>query len=85
MAASMKMSVFWHVAPCILVEIYITVITETVSTSETSVNFYETTRRNIQVVIFAVGYASATMFMAVGYEALYLKGISSVSTLRHLV
>jgi hypothetical protein len=35
-ATGMKMAVFWDVAPCILV----------VSTSETSVSFYQTTRRN---------------------------------------
>jgi hypothetical protein len=37
-AARMKMAVFWVVAPCSLVE--------AANTSETSVNFYETTRRN---------------------------------------
>jgi hypothetical protein len=39
---SMKMAVFWAVAPGSL----IAMIMETPSTSETSVNFYQTTRRN---------------------------------------
>jgi hypothetical protein len=39
-AASMKMAVFWDVAPCSL-------MTEAASASETSVNFYQTTWRNI--------------------------------------
>jgi hypothetical protein len=55
----MKMAVFWAVAPCSLVEVYrrfigacspfikaIAVMMETASTSETSVSFYQTTRRN---------------------------------------
>jgi hypothetical protein len=37
MAASMKMVVFWVVTPCSLVE---------ASTSEMSVNFFQTTRHN---------------------------------------
>jgi hypothetical protein len=44
------MSVFWDVAPCSLVEIdlrFIAMNMEAVSNSETSVNFYETTRLNI--------------------------------------
>jgi hypothetical protein len=41
----MKMAVFWIVAPCSLVEA-ITLMMEAASTSETSVNFYQTTRRN---------------------------------------
>jgi hypothetical protein len=54
-AASMKMVVFWVAAPCNLVEVYrrfrgvsasIIRVMEAVSTSETSVNFYQTTRRN---------------------------------------
>jgi hypothetical protein len=40
-AASMKKTVFWVVAPCIL-----SLMMEAASTSETSVNFYQTTRRN---------------------------------------
>jgi hypothetical protein len=36
----MKMAVFWVVAPCSL-------MMEAASTSETSVNFYQTTRRSI--------------------------------------
>jgi hypothetical protein len=54
-----KMTVFWDVAPCSLVEVYRRFrgacflhhqgdeLTEAESTSETSVNFYQTTRRNI--------------------------------------
>jgi hypothetical protein len=52
----MKMTVFWNFVPFSLVEIYrrftgacylIDLIMEAVSTSETSVNIYQTTRRNI--------------------------------------
>jgi hypothetical protein len=57
----MKMTVFWDVAPCSLVEVFrraellitsiirtiITLMMEEVSTSETSVNFYQTARGNI--------------------------------------
>jgi hypothetical protein len=39
------MTVFWYVAPCTLVEIAL--MMEAVSTSETSVSFYQTTRHNI--------------------------------------
>jgi hypothetical protein len=50
----MKMTVFWDVAPCSLVEVYqrfggacfLTLMMEAVSTSETLVNFYLTTQRN---------------------------------------
>jgi hypothetical protein len=42
-AESMRMIVFWDAAPCSL----IVLLMEAASTSETSVNFYETTRRNI--------------------------------------
>jgi hypothetical protein len=59
-ALSMKMAVFWVLAPCSLAEIYrrfrgawlpassglIALMIEAVNTSETSVNFYQTTRRN---------------------------------------
>jgi hypothetical protein len=57
-AASVKIAVFWIVAPCSLVEVCrrfrgvcclirpITVVMEAADTSETSVNFYRTTRRN---------------------------------------
>jgi hypothetical protein len=41
---------FWDVALCSLVEVYrrlIALMMEAASTSETSVNFYQTTRRNI--------------------------------------
>jgi hypothetical protein len=48
-AASMMMAVFWDIAPCSLVEVYRcfrgALMMETVSTSETSVNSYQTTRR----------------------------------------
>jgi hypothetical protein len=57
-AVSTKMAVFWVVAPCSLVEVYqrfrgpcclhyqalIALIMETATPSETSVNFYQTTR-----------------------------------------
>jgi hypothetical protein len=56
-ATNMKMTVFWDVAPCSLVEInrrfgdaychIIVLMMEAVSTSETSVKLYQTTRRNI--------------------------------------
>jgi hypothetical protein len=51
-AASMKMTVSWDVASCRLVEVYrcfmaIALMMEVVSISETSINFYQTTRRNI--------------------------------------
>jgi hypothetical protein len=56
-AVSMNMTVFWDVAPCSLVEIdrrfrgayclYHQGRVEAVSTSETSVNLYKATRRNI--------------------------------------
>jgi hypothetical protein len=45
----MKMAAFWDLAPWILVEVYrrfIALIMEAASTSETSVNSYQTTRRN---------------------------------------
>jgi hypothetical protein len=53
---SIKMTVFWDVAPCSLAEVYslfrgvfdeIALMMEAVRTSETSANFYQTTRRNI--------------------------------------
>jgi hypothetical protein len=47
----MKVIVFWDVAPCSLSEIdrrFIAMMMEAVSTSETSVNFHETTERNIE-------------------------------------
>jgi hypothetical protein len=42
------MTVFWVVAQCSLVEVYrrFAVMLEAASTSETSVNFYQSTRRN---------------------------------------
>jgi hypothetical protein len=56
-ATVMSMAVFWDVAPCGLAEIdrrfrgpYFIIramVMETISTSETSVNFYQTTRLNI--------------------------------------
>jgi hypothetical protein len=51
-AASMKIAVFWIVAPCSLVEVYqrfrgaIAMMMEAASISKTSVNFYQTTRRS---------------------------------------
>jgi hypothetical protein len=41
-AVNTKMAVFWFVAPCSLA---ITLLMEAARTSETSVNFYQTTRR----------------------------------------
>jgi hypothetical protein len=51
------MAVFWDVALCSLVKIIlrfrlIALMMEAAITSETSVNFYETTRRNIPEDIF---------------------------------
>jgi hypothetical protein len=43
-AASMKVTVFWDIAPYSLM---IALMMEAVSTSETSVNLYQTARRNI--------------------------------------
>jgi hypothetical protein len=45
----MKMAAFWDIAPCSLVEVYrrFIALIEIASTSETSVNFYQTTWRNI--------------------------------------
>jgi hypothetical protein len=42
----MNMAVFWLDVPCSLVEL-IALMMKAASTSETSVNFYQTTRRNI--------------------------------------
>jgi hypothetical protein len=52
----MNMAVFWVVAPCPLVEVYrrfrgvtasiIALMIEAASASKSSVNFYQTTRRN---------------------------------------
>jgi hypothetical protein len=46
MVVSTKMAVFWVVAPCSLVEAFrfITLMMEAARTSETLVNFYQTTR-----------------------------------------
>jgi hypothetical protein len=41
------MTFFWDVAPCSLVDTLIALMMEAVSISETSVNFYQTIRRNI--------------------------------------
>jgi hypothetical protein len=59
MVASMKMAVFWVVAPCSLVEVYrcfrgacclhhplIALMMEAANTSETLISFYQTTWRN---------------------------------------
>jgi hypothetical protein len=55
--ASMKMAVFWNVVLCNVVEVYrcfrgaccllIALMMEAANTSETSVSFYQTARRNI--------------------------------------
>jgi hypothetical protein len=44
MAATVQMIVFWIVAPCSLVEVYQGLMMEAASTSETSVNLYQTIR-----------------------------------------
>jgi hypothetical protein len=47
-AVSTKMAVFWVVAPCSVVEVnqrFIALMMEAARISETSVNFYQTTRR----------------------------------------
>jgi hypothetical protein len=41
----MKMALFWIVAPCNLVATSSALMMETIRTSETLVNFYQTTRR----------------------------------------
>jgi hypothetical protein len=46
MATNMKI-VFWDVAPCSLVDIDRRIAVKATSSSETSVNIYQTTRRNI--------------------------------------
>jgi hypothetical protein len=56
----MKITVFWNVAPCSLEDVFdvsevltvsiiraVTLMIEAVSTSETSVNFCQTTQRNV--------------------------------------
>jgi hypothetical protein len=50
--STLKMTVFWDFAPCSLVKFdrrfgAIALMIETVYTSETSVKFYQTSRRNI--------------------------------------
>jgi hypothetical protein len=49
MIASMKMTAFWHVMPCILMEVYwcFTLMIEAVHTYETSVCFHETAQHYI--------------------------------------
>jgi hypothetical protein len=68
------MDVFWDVAPCSLVEVYrrlrgIALMMEAQSTSETSVTFYQSTRRNVpeditsfsfQGTVFSSSYAFRT-------------------------
>jgi hypothetical protein len=46
-AVSTKIAVFWVVAPCSLVEVYhrFALMMDAARTSETTVNFYQTTRR----------------------------------------
>jgi hypothetical protein len=43
----MKVSVFRDVAPCYMVEVFITLMVQAASISETSVNFYQTTQHRI--------------------------------------
>jgi hypothetical protein len=48
MVTSMKMPVFWNVAPCSLIDVWlITLMLEAVSSSETLVSIYQTTWCNI--------------------------------------
>jgi hypothetical protein len=47
-AASVEMAVFWVVAPCRA----IVLLMEVASTSDTSVNVYQTTRRTQKTAIF---------------------------------
>jgi hypothetical protein len=47
MAASMKMTIFWDVVTCSLVEVRTALMMEAASTSETSVNLYQTIWCNI--------------------------------------
>jgi hypothetical protein len=59
----LKMAVFWDIAPCSLVEIDFRGVycshhqgihrSDDGGTSETSVNFYQTTRRNIIFILVA--------------------------------
>jgi hypothetical protein len=49
MVASMKMDVFWVVAPCSLV--FIALMMEAASTSEMSVNFYQNIWRNSHTIL----------------------------------
>jgi hypothetical protein len=47
-AARMKMTAFWDIATCILVEVdLMTLVMQAVSIAETSVYLYETTRHTI--------------------------------------
>jgi hypothetical protein len=57
----MKMTVFWDVTPCRLVEFYrrLALMMEAASTSETSVNFFQNTRCNIPKDIFRRAYCLA--------------------------
>jgi hypothetical protein len=73
------MAVFWVVAPCSLV---IALMTEAARTSETSVNFYQTTRRNnpedshhlclINLLLFHLTtiFFQLQLFNFLGYEVL---------------
>jgi hypothetical protein len=75
MAASMKVSAFWDIAPCSVVEIHRRLeapnasifrvtkeIRETVNTSESSVYFYKTTWRKIPERCYL--YTAVKLFLA---------------------
>jgi hypothetical protein len=80
----MRITVFWDDALCCLV--VIALMMEAVSTSETSMNFYETARRNIpednhlqQKISLTIGiYRKYSVIMA--FVVLKIYGTSSVSS-----
>jgi hypothetical protein len=62
-AAIMEMTVFWNVALCSLVDVsevlaasIIRAMMEAASTSETSINFYQTTRPTSQKTVILINY-----------------------------
>jgi hypothetical protein len=75
LVARMKMAVFWVVAPCSLVEVYQhfrgpcclhhqgALMMEAASTSETSVNFYQTTTQ--KTAIFKIKNATILLCMGI--------------------
>jgi hypothetical protein len=72
----MKMAVFWDVASCSLVEVYrrfIALMMEAASTAETSVNFYQNTRRNIPDDSHLVSDAITANVYLLGNHRLFLR------------